>query len=305
MSADAPTFDLRTYLDGERARVEEALERALERWRGALPPPVRDAVRYGVLGGGKRLRPILCVTAYRVCGGTGPDVRAHELGASLELVHAYSLMHDDLPCMDDAELRRGRATTHRVHGEWAATRGGAALIPMAVATAFEAARGLGCPPDRARAVARLLCGAAGAGGMVGGQALDLLAEGTRPGEEALERLHGLKTGALLAASLSMGALAADAQEEVRRGLDAYGRAIGLAFQIADDILDATATAGELGKNPSDRVHDKSTYVAMHGLDGARTRARTKVQEARSALDRTGVDAPALHALARYVVERRR
>jgi geranylgeranyl pyrophosphate synthase len=230
---------------------------------------------------------------------------AYDLAASLELIHAYSLMHDDLPCMDDAGLRRGRPTTHVAHGEDATLRGGAALIPAAAIQAWTAARALGCPPSVARRIALTLLDAAGAGGMVGGQWLDLEAEGRTVGPEELDDLHARKTGALLAASLLMGAIAADAPDEVLRALDQYGRAVGLAFQIADDILDATESAETLGKNPSDAMLAKSTYVALHGLEEARRLASDKVHEARVALDRSGLDAPALAALARYVVERRR
>lgn len=300
-----PAFDLAGYLDREREAADRALRRCLEAWRDELPSDVAEAARYGVTGGGKRLRPVLCVAAYRSAGGPGGAEQVHDMAASLELIHAYSLMHDDLPCMDDASLRRSRATTHRVHGVEVTTRAGAALIPMAVLTALRGARTLGCDEETAREVARTLCRAAGAGGMVGGQVLDLLGEGRTLEGAELERLHGMKTGALLTASLGMGAQAAGAPSRVREGVEAYGRAIGLAFQIADDVLDATATREELGKVPSDASLEKSTYVALHGLEGARRKAAAEVDRAHSALDRAGLEAPALRALARFVVERRR
>jgi geranylgeranyl pyrophosphate synthase len=205
--------------------------------------------------------------------------------------------------MDDADLRRGRATTHRLHGVEATVLGGAALIPMAVLMAWRGTLALGCAEDVARRVARELAGAAGAGGMVGGQALDLLGEGRDLTEEELDTLHRLKTGALLTASLRMGALAAGAGREALDALDEYGRAVGLAFQIADDVLDATSTAGDLGKNPSDAALGKSTYVTLHGLDEALRRGHELVESARAALDAGGLRAPALHAIARFVMER--
>ncbi len=304
-ASEAPgEFDLRGYLAVERRRVEAALERALERLEPDFRGEPFEAARHGVLGGGKRLRPILCVTAYRACGGeVGPA--CYDLAASLELIHAYSLMHDDLPCMDDAELRRGRPATHRAHGVRATTIAAAGLIPVAVAHALEACAALGLGDAKARSVARELCQAAGAGGMVGGQALDLAGEDQTLDADALDLLHRLKTGALLAASLRMGALAAGAGGQLVAALDVYGRSVGLAFQITDDVLDATATARALGKNPSDALLGKSTYVALYGLEEARRRARTQVQRAQDALARVGLTEPALSALSRYVVERER
>jgi geranylgeranyl pyrophosphate synthase len=299
----AERFDLVGYLGAEAALVDRALAAAAAEAEGLIPEDVRAAVRHGVLSDGKRLRPVLCVTAYRACGGTDP--RIHELAAALELIHAYSLMHDDLPCMDDAELRRGRPTTHRVHGVDATARAGAALIPLAALRAWRGALALGRDRATAAEIVLELCRAAGAGGMVGGQALDLRAEGARMSAAELDRLHALKTGALLTAALRVGALAAGAAPPLLAALDAYGRAIGLAFQITDDVLDATATAEELGKHPSDKALEKTTYVAVHGLDAAAARAAAEVARARAALDEVGIDDPALHALASFVVERRR
>jgi len=305
-AADAAPFDLRRHLAREVPVVERALRRVLSRWEDRFDAGLLDTIRHGVLGGGKRLRPVLCVAAREAVlgAGTSPDA-AYDLAASVELIHAYSLMHDDLPCMDDAELRRGRSTTHRVHGEAATIRAGAALIPVAVHTAFEGARDLGCDEATAREVARTLCRASGADGMVGGQALDLLAEGRALGDEELRALHGMKTGALLTAALEMGGVAAGAEPRVRSELVRYGRAVGLAFQITDDVLDATQTEAALGKRPSDAALRKSTYVSLHGLDRARELAREQIAEATGALERAGVKAPALRGLARYVVERTR
>lgn len=299
----AVAFELDGYLAERRAPVEDALERAVAELEAMLPADEAAAVRHGVTSGGKRLRPVLCVTAYEACGGSA-EPAAYDLAASLELIHCYSLMHDDLPCMDDAKLRRGRPTTHRVHGVDATIRAGAALIPAAARAAYRATRALGRDDVRARAVARLLLEASGGEGMVGGQWLDLEGEGNALPADDLDRLHRMKTGALLTASLHVGAAAADASGPVRCALVGYGRAVGLAFQVADDILDATADAGTLGKNPSDADLDKSTYVALHGVDAARARAEALVREAKQWLDHSGLDAPALAALADYVVDRR-
>jgi geranylgeranyl pyrophosphate synthase len=299
------TFDLARYLREEALEVEAALERTLNRHSGLLPDAETSAVAHGVLSGGKRLRPILLVAGYRAAGGKGPAETVHDLGASLELIHAYSLMHDDLPCMDDAELRRGRPTTHRMHGEAVTIRAGAALIPLAAAQALAAGQELGLSEARCREVTALLLQAAGAGGMVGGQGLDLLGENRSLSAEELDTLHRHKTGALLTAALTMGAAAADAPTEVRAALAAYGEAVGLAFQVADDLLDATATAEELGKEPSDQELGKSTYVSLFGLDEARARGEALVREARAALTGAGITSPPLEALAEYIMERRR
>ena len=299
----SPGFDLKAYLVAEKGPVDEALERALGWITRRVSADVAEAARHGVLSDGKRLRPILCVAAHRACGGKDCDA-AYDLAASLELIHAYSLMHDDLPCMDDADLRRGRPTTHREHGEDVTLRVGAALIPAAALQAWTAAKALGCDDDSAKATVEVLLRAAGGGGMVGGQWVDLEGEGKSLGAKELDDLHRRKTGALLTGSLLLGARAAGAGEDVSHALRRYGRAVGLAFQIADDILDATQSAETLGKNPSDAALDKSTYVALHGLDEARNRGDQEVRDALVALEDSGLEAPALAALARYVMERR-
>lgn len=274
----------------------------MDRLAARLPRPLGDAVRHGVLGGGKRLRPLLLVTAYEESGGTGA---ADELACAVELLHAYSLMHDDLPCMDDAPLRRGRPSCHAAHGVAATVAAGAALIPAAASCAYEGARRAGARDAAARAVARRILEAAGAGGMVGGQALDLAAEGRALSEARLAELHELKTGSLIAASLAAGALAAGARAAVVDALERYGKAVGLAFQVMDDLLDATSSAEILGKRPSDTARGKSTYVALLGVEGARSKARQLVAQAQEALDGAGAAAPRLRQAARFVVERRR
>jgi len=295
-------FDLERYLADERVLVEGALLRALEAVEPSVPPSLLPALRQGLLSGGKRLRPVLCVAAFRACGGVAAPA-LYDLAVSPEMIHAYSLMHDDLPCMDDAPLRRGEPTPHRVHGVEAATRAGALLIPMAVLQAWEAGGMLHPDPLVPRALVRELCHGAGAEGMVGGQVLDLLGEGQRLGGEELDALHNRKTGALLTTSLRLGAVAAGAGAERLEALDRYGRAIGLAFQVQDDVLDASSGQEVLGKAPSDAALGKSTYVGLLGIPKARQRARMLVDQAIEALRLGGVESDALTTLASYVVER--
>ena len=297
-------LELKEYLGAESLCVDKALDQAITFIESELESDIGDAIRHGVMSGGKRLRPILCITAYRECGGRG-EKNAYDLAASLEMIHAYSLMHDDLPCMDDAELRRGQATTHSVFGEDVTIRAAAALIPAAARQALQSARKLECGASGAAVVVQKLLEAAGAGGMVGGQWLDLLGEGQTLSPKELDELHRRKTGALLTASLVMGALAATAEKETVSALASYGRSIGLAFQITDDVLDATQSAELLGKNPSDVDLDKSTYVGLYGLDQAKEHARERIADALGALESIDIDAPVLTVLARYVIERER
>ena len=303
MTGCLPKVDLKLFLAQERVTVEAALEEALKGILSRVPQEFRGAVQHGVTSGGKRLRPILCVVAYHAAGGTDEGIYA--LAVSLELIHAYSLMHDDLPCMDDADLRRGEATTHKIHGEASTCVAGALLIPAAALQAFESAQGMGLPERECRRLVEELSRASGGGGMVGGQVLDLLGEGRDLSAAELDDLHRRKTGALLRASLRMGGIAAGATSGQLEGLDRYGESIGLAFQIADDLLDATSSADELGKNPSDAELGKSTYVSLFGVEAANRKARELVSEALVALEGAGLDSPELAALARYIVERSR
>ena len=297
-------LELKEYLGAEMLCVDKALDQAITFIESELEFDIGDAIRHGVMSDGKRLRPILCTTAYRECGGRA-EKNVYDLSASLEMIHAYSLMHDDLPCMDDAELRRGQATTHSVFGEDVTIRAAAALIPAAARQALQSARKLECGASGAAAVVQELLEAAGAGGMVGGQWLDLLGEGQTLSPKELDELHRRKTGALLTASLVMGALAAAAEKETVSALASYGHSIGLAFQITDDVLDATQSAELLGKNPSDVDLDKSTYVGLYGLDQAKEHARERIADALGALESIDIDAPVSTVLARYVIERER
>jgi geranylgeranyl pyrophosphate synthase len=286
----------------DRIAVQRALDAFCARWLTSLAPLTAEAVRYALLGEGKRLRAILLLEASRACGGPSD---AYELAAAVEVVHAYSLVHDDLPCMDDDDVRRGRPTVHRVYGVPVATAAGLAMVPLAARSAFHAAREIGLTSSESGDVVRTLMQASGAGGMIGGQLLDLEAEGVHLSLEAMERVHRLKTGALIAASVTLGAQAARASVERRAALAHYGAAIGLAFQIADDVLDVTATTDELGKTAGrDLALSKSTYPALLGVEGAIERARALIEAACATLDAEGLLTPTLEQLARYIVERR-
>ncbi len=294
---------LGSYMRAHRMHVQVALRRCMVGLGEVAPPKVHAAAAAGVLSEGKRLRPLLLITAFEELGGECTRA-TYDLAAAVELIHAYSLIHDDLPCMDDAQLRRGRPTVHAAHGVMAATAAGATLIPWAAAWAFDAAT-RGGAIDTARRIVAVLLEAAGAGGLVGGQVLDLLGEEMSLSERELAEIHSLKTGALLIAALEMGALAAGAAAVRLAAVSEFGRALGLAFQVMDDVLDATGSAESLGKQPSDEELGKSTYVTLLGVEGARERARALVHGGLRALDSAELAAPRLRQLARFVIERRR
>ncbi|MBI1808652.1 MAG: polyprenyl synthetase family protein [Gemmatimonadetes bacterium] len=286
----------------DRAAVGHALARLAGEGLAVESGAVAESVRYALAGEGKRLRAVLLMAAYRAAGGTGD---ASALGAAVEVVHAYSLVHDDLPCMDDDDMRRGRPTVHKAFGVAAATAAGLVMVPLAARAATEAAMALGLDRSAVTEIVRTLMRASGAGGMVGGQLLDLEGEGRSLTLPELERVHRLKTGALIAASVRLGALAAGARAPVLAALDRYGDAVGLAFQIADDVLDLTATSDELGKTAGrDLALQKSTYPALLGIDEARARAESLCADACAALGDAGIASPALEQLARLIVHRR-
>ncbi|MDX1673816.1 MAG: polyprenyl synthetase family protein [Longimicrobiales bacterium] len=290
------------WIAGARPDIEAALADVID---GAGGGPLADAARYALEAGGKRLRPILCIAAYRALGGN-PSAPVYRLATSLELIHTYSLIHDDLPGMDDDPIRRGRPATHVAHGEAVATLAAAALIPLAARTVLDAGRTLGLDDATVRTLVRTLCEAAGGGGMVGGQWLDLEAEGHGITLDELEAIHRRKTGALLAAAPVMGGLAAGADRDTRDALAMYGSALGLAFQIADDILDVTGDTAVLGKTAGrDTELEKATFPSLGGLDAARRRARAEVERALEALDTGGIRSDALAGLARFAAARDR
>ncbi len=297
---------VQNLLDRERREVERALTRVTDALLAGAPDRVATPIRYALGTGGKRMRPILCVAAYRAVRDGEPPPAVYDLAAALELVHTYSLIHDDLPGMDDDDVRRGRPSTHRAHGTAPAIVSGAALIPLACRAAAEAATALGLGEPGRAALVHELCVAAGAGGMVGGQVADLEAEGRSITATELEEIHRRKTGALLTAALRLGAVAAEAPPLVLEALTSYGRAVGLAFQIADDLLDVTGRSEVTGKTGGrDSELAKATFPALLGVEGARQRAEEEVAGALAALAAAGVSSRELDALARYAVERDR
>jgi geranylgeranyl diphosphate synthase type II len=291
------------FLREARQRVDEALDRYLPVADDASGCPSRlaEAMRYSVTAGGKRLRPVLALMAAEACGAD-PDL-ALPGACALELVHTYSLVHDDLPAMDDDDLRRGRPTCHKAFDEATAILAGDGLLTLAFEIIARDVR----PAEAAAASVRLLAEAAGPAGMVGGQMADLEAEERRDGTvAALEAIHRRKTGALLRASLGLGAIAAGAEEPTRRTLDVYGRAVGLAFQVVDDLLDVQGDEAKLGKRVGkDTGLGKWTYPGFLGIEGSRLKAVQLAEEAVAALAPLGERGARLAALARDLVERDR
>ena len=289
-------------LSVDRRAIDDALSDLCDSELDAIEPRVAAAIRYSLLGGGKRLRAMLVAAAYEASGGTA-DCRL--LAAAVEVVHAYSLVHDDLPCMDDDDVRRGRPTVHRAFGVAVAACAGVAMVPLAAHCAYRGGIALGLPAADAANIVRELMRAAGAGGMIGGQLLDLEAEGVALPLAELERIHRSKTGALITTAMRVGALGAGAGSLQLAALDRYGAAVGLAFQIMDDVLDVTATTDELGKTAGrDVALQKSTYPALLGTEGARRRATALVDDATAALRDAQLLTSPLESIARYVVTRR-
>jgi farnesyl diphosphate synthase len=316
-----------TLFDRRAARAAAATERMLE---GLLvdmpvngevtrPPLLMEALRYAVLGGGKRFRPFLVIETARLFGvsGTGP-VRA---GAALEMVHCYSLIHDDLPAMDDDDMRRGKPTLHKVHDDAMAVLAGDALLTLAFDVLAD--RATVRDPARQVALVRALARGAGIGGMVGGQLLDLAAEGRYPrgsakppGQEAVAgedhiaaetgviRIQSMKTGALIRTAAAMGAILGGARQGETLALDSYAQALGLAFQIKDDLLDAVGDAATLGKAAGkDAVAGKATFVSLHGVAGAQRRLAEVTADGETALARFGSRGSILSGLLAFNLRR--
>ena len=279
---------LQRYLTARRRLVERALSIRFPPARSVL----RRAIRHSLLGGGKRLRPILTLAAGEVAGGRA--VALLPFACALELIHTYSLVHDDLPAMDDDDMRRGRPTSHKVYGEGTAILAGDALLTEAFGMMAGARGGV---PSRAVAAIAELARAAGESGMVGGQALDLAAEGGRASLKQVRDIHRRKTGALFTAAVRVGGLVAGASAPTLRRLTTYGDGLGLCFQIADDIADAA----QAGDGRTDRALGKATYPAVLGLEGARRHAERARDEAIDAVAPLGERAGPLRAVATWVV----
>lgn len=285
-----------------RQAQQDAVERALERWVSAdAPAGLGDAMRYAVLDGGKRLRPLLVLATCEAVGGHA--AAAMRAACAVELIHAYSLVHDDMPCMDNDVLRRGKPTVHVQFGEAQALLAGDALQALAFELLVPGDGSLG--DAMSARLCRLLALAAGADGMAGGQAVDLASVGVALDQPALEAMHRRKTGALLQASVTMGAATGSPSPQSLALLAEYGACVGLAFQVVDDILDVTADSATLGKTAGkDAAADKPTFVSLMGLAQAQAYADRVLAQAHDTLRRSGLDHTAtLHALADWVGRR--
>jgi len=292
-------LDATSWISDRRKLIDDALRATLDAMGG--PPRLREASAYSVLAGGKRVRPLLVFAAAEAVGGAAREA----LGAAqaVELIHTFSLIHDDLPCMDDDDLRRGRPSCHKAFDEATALLAGDGLMSLA----FELAASHCLPPatpERALRIVHELAAATGPTGMVGGQILDLAGEGQALGLDALEEIHALKTGALIGWCLEAAAIMARVPPEGRSGLRGYARDIGLAFQIADDLLDHEGSEEKAGKRVGkDAQAGKGTFVSLLGADRARQQARALVDQAIDHLRPFGAEADLLRAIARFAVER--
>ncbi|HLV86281.1 MAG TPA: farnesyl diphosphate synthase [Candidatus Sulfotelmatobacter sp.] len=286
-------------------RGQQATDAALDRLiplETTPPVSIHKAMRHSVFAGGKRLRPVLCIEAGRMIAGSIPE-DIEELGAALEMLHTYSLIHDDLPALDNDDLRRGRPTCHKAFGEAIAILAGDALQTQA----YEVLAGLKCPAEaRVEIVSEIAKATGTVDGMIGGQVVDLEAEHTQPTIEMLEYIHRSKTAALITASLVSGGLYAGAKSSDVKRLRAFGLAIGLAFQIVDDVLDVTQTSEQLGKTAGkDTASEKATYPSLFGVDASLHKADSLVNDAFRELEGFGERAETLKELARFLVERKK
>ena len=291
-------MDLSRYLTSRTKLVDRALDRHLP-GESTQPPTIHKAMRYSLFAGGKRLRPVLTLAAAEACGGTVAD--ALPSACAVECIHTYSLIHDDLPCMDDDDLRRGRPTSHKVFGEGIAVLAGDALLTVAFEILAKAK-----PASRYSIAAQVadLAVAAGSRWLVGGQVADLEGEGKNLGGDALKYIHRCKTAALLTASIRLGAMSANATPAQLKALTTFGQSVGLAFQIIDDILDVTQPTEKLGKSAGkDVASKKATYPAIFGLEKSRAEARRLTRAAHSALASAALDAGTLRALADHLLAR--
>ena len=292
-------MNLRDYLDVQQRLVDAELARVTPP-ETALPETIHRAMRYSLFAGGKRIRPLLCLEAARtVADNVEGSVTA---ACALELIHTYSLIHDDLPALDNDDYRRGKLTNHKVFGDAMAILAGDALLTLA----FQVLAQLPAPAERkVRLVAELAAAAGTSGGMIGGQVADLEGEGRPPDAALLESIHRAKTGALLRASLRMGAIYAGASDAQYAALSCYGEHIGLAFQIVDDILDVEESSAALGKTAGkDAAQHKITFPAVYGLEASRTMAQAECARAHQVLEPFGERAARLHELADLIVRRK-
>jgi geranylgeranyl diphosphate synthase, type II len=291
-------MNLKSYLESRQRKIDRALDRYLPK-ENVEPATIHKAMRYSLFAGGKRLRPILCLAAAEACGGKIDN--ALPLACAMECIHTYSLVHDDLPSMDNDDFRRGRPTCHKVFGDGIAVLAGDALLTIAFEIVSHAK-----PPHRYDpfTLLREVAVAAGSRKLIAGQVADLEAEGQKVSLADLRYIHQNKTAAILTASVCLGAMSANATAKELGAMTRFGRALGLAFQVIDDILDVTQTSEKLGKSAGkDIAAQKATYPAIIGLDKSRVEAKRLTKEAHSALSIFGAKGDALHALANYLLER--
>jgi geranylgeranyl diphosphate synthase type II len=291
---------IKETLEAGCKRIDEALQRLIPSG-DTYPQSIHQAMRHSVFAGGKRIRPILCMEAAHAVAGAFPS-GVEELGAALEMLHTYSLVHDDLPALDNDDLRRGKPTCHKVFGEASAILAGDALQTQA----YEVLSRLKCPAEaRVRIIEEISRGTGTISGMIGGQVVDLESEKIKPDASVLEYIHRAKTGALIISSLVSGGLYAQGSDGQIKSLRVFGQAIGLAFQIVDDILDVTQSSEQLGKTAGkDTASDKATYPALFGLEESQRKADALIAEAHAALDSFGERADTLKALANFLVQRK-
>ncbi len=294
-------MDIKSYLKDIATRVDDALDHYLPD-EDRMPQSLHKAMRYSIFAGGKRIRPVLMMAACDAVGGNRDNVMP--AACAMEMIHTYSLIHDDLPAMDDDDFRRGQPTNHKVFGEANAILAGDALLTEAFVLLSSDETGGGIDPEIRRRVIRIIAKAAGCAGMVGGQVVDMESEGKEIDLPTLEYIHIHKTGALIKASIEVGALLGGTGEESFRKLSRYGELAGLAFQIADDILDVTADQSELGKDVgSDEARGKATYVSLLGLRQARERAEELRNMAIDTLSDLGEGAEPLRQIMKFIIER--
>jgi geranylgeranyl diphosphate synthase type II len=291
-------MNLKAYLKSRQQKIDRALDRYLPK-ESVKPATIHEAMRYSLFAGGKRLRPILCLAAAEACGGKIDN--ALPLACTLECIHTYSLVHDDLPSMDNDDFRRGRPTCHKVFGDGIAVLAGDGLLTIAFEIVSRAK-----PTSRydMSILLREVAVAAGSQKLIAGQVADLEAEGKETSRAQLQYIHENKTAAILTTTVRLGAMSANANPKQLGAITKFGRALGLAFQIIDDILDVTQTSEKLGKSAGkDIAAKKATYPAVIGLDQSCTEARRLTKQAHDALSIFGAKADALHALANYLLER--
>jgi len=294
------SFDVGAYMKQRMAAVDAALDRVLPP-ESERPESLHKAMRYSVFAGGKRLRPVLVIAGAEAVGGSAE--RVMPTACAMELIHTYSLVHDDLPAMDNDDFRRGVPTNHKVFGEATAILAGDALLTLAFRLVADNARTSNI--SALQEVVVDIADAAGHGGMVAGQVADLEAEGRQVGAETVDYIHAHKTGALIRASLRVGAMLCGGGAEQVRALSVAGASLGLAFQIVDDILDVVASSEELGKTAGkDQIQQKATYPAIHGIDASRARAAFLIRDAEEALRVLGPPAEPIRALGRFILERK-